>query len=164
MSNITMIAAIGKNRELGKNNDLIWRFKEDMKFFQENTMGKPMLMGIKTLESLTKLLSGRKHIVITSKKRVLPEEVRLVHSVDEALEVCREYDEVMVIGGASIYAQMLDYSNKLILTEINATSDADVFFPEFDQKDWNRKFIGEHQEDNIVFKHTVYTRKNRILF
>jgi len=164
MSNITMIAAIGKNRELGKNNDLIWRFKEDMKFFQENTMGKPMLMGVKTLESLPKLLSGRKHIVITSKKRAFPEEVRLVHSVDEALESCREYDEVMVIGGASVYAQLLDYSNKLILTEINATSDADVFFPEFDQKDWNRKFIGEHQEDNIVFKHMVYTRKNRILF
>ena len=68
MGNITLIAAIGKNRELGKNNDLIWRFKEDMEFFKKQTLGKPVLMGSRTLESLPKLLPERKHIVITSKK------------------------------------------------------------------------------------------------
>lgn len=159
MNNITMIAAIGKNRELGKNNDLIWHFKEDMKFFRNETMGKPILMGIKTLESLPKLLPGRKHIVITSKKRDLPEEVRVVHSIEEALEICKEYDEVMVIGGASVYSQMYNYCDKMILTEIDAESDADVYFPEFEKDEWNREIIGEQEEDNISYKHVVYTRK-----
>lgn len=159
MNNITMIAAIGKNKELGKNNDLIWHFKEDMKFFRNETMGKPILMGIKTLESLPKLLPGRKHIVITSKKRDLPEEVRVVHSIEEALEICKEYDEVMVIGGASVYSQMYNYCDKMILTEIDAESDADVYFPEFEKDEWNREIIGEQEEDNISYKHVVYTRK-----
>lgn len=159
MKNITLIAAIGKNRELGKNNDLIWHFKEDMKFFRNETMGKPILMGIRTLESLPKLLPGRKHIVITSKKRDLPEEVKVVHSIEEALEICIEYDEVMVIGGASVYSQMYNYCDKMILTEIDAESDADVYFPEFEKNDWNCEIVGEQEEDNISYKHVVYTRK-----
>ena len=159
MGNITLIAAIGKNRELGKNNDLIWRFKEDMEFFKKQTLGKPVLMGSRTLESLPKLLPERKHIVITSKKEKLPEEVRVVHSIKDALEVCSDYDEVMVIGGASIYTQMLDYSNKLILTEIDAMAVADVFFPKFNKKEWENELLGEYHENNVMFKHMIYTRK-----
>lgn len=159
MNNITMIAAIGRNRELGKNNDLIWHFKEDMKFFRNETMGKPIVMGMRTLESLPKLLPGRKHIVITTKNPDLPEEVSVVHSKEELLKMIEEYKEVMIIGGASIYSQMLEYSNKLILTEIDAESDADVYFPEFDKSNWNSTVVAEHEEDNIKYKHLVYTRK-----
>lgn len=161
MKNITMIAAVGKNLELGKNNDLIWHFKEDMKFFRDQTMGKPMIMGIKTLESLPKLLPGRKHIVLTSRNLELDPAVLVVHSIDELLEVVSEYPEVMVIGGASIYRQMLDYSDKLILTEIDAESDADVYFPKFDKNQWDSEVVGENVEDNISYKHLVYTRKKR---
>lgn len=159
MKNITMIAAIGKNRELGKNNDLIWHFKEDMKFFKSETMGKPIVMGIKTFESLPKLLPGRKHIVLTSKNPELPEEVQIVHSIDDLLELVEGYEEVMIIGGASVYSQMLDHSNKLVLTEIDAESPADVYFPEFDKSNWDSEVVGEHEEDNIKFKHLVYKRK-----
>jgi len=161
MKNITMIAAVGKNLELGKNNDLIWHFKEDMKFFREQTMGKPMVMGIKTLESLPKLLPGRKHIVLTSRNPELPEEVEVVHSIDELLERIVEYPEVMIIGGASVYKQMLDYSDKLILTEVDAEADADVYFPKYNKDEWNSEFLGEHEENNIKYKHLVYTRKKR---
>lgn len=159
MKNITMIAAIGRNKELGKNNDLIWHLKEDMKFFRNETMGKPIVMGMRTLESLPKLLPGRKHIVLTTHNPKLSEEVTIVHSKEELFKKIEEYDEVMIIGGASIYSQMLEHANKLILTEIDAASPADAYFPEFNKDEWDSTIIGEHEENNIKFKHLVYTRK-----
>lgn len=162
MKNITMIAAVGKNLELGRNNDLIWRFKEDMKFFKEQTMGKPMVMGHNTFLSLPGVLPGRKHIVLSFKKIDLGSDVEVVTSMDELLDSIIEYPEVMIIGGASIYKQMLEYSNKLILTEVDAEAkDADVYFPKFNKKEWDSKLLSEQVEDNIKFKHLVYTRKNK---
>ena len=162
MKNITMIAAVGKNLELGRKNDLIWRFKEDMKFFKEQTMGKPMVMGYNTFLSLPGLLPGRKHIVLSFKKIDLGSDVEVVTSMDELLDSIIEYPEVMIIGGASIYKQMLEYSNKLILTEVDAEAkDADVYFPKFNKKEWDSKLLSEQVEDNIKFKHLVYTRKNK---
>ena len=104
MKNITMIASVGKNLELGKNNDLIWHFKEDMKFFKENTMGKPIVMGMNTLNSLPKLLPGRTHIVLTTKNNIsLDEQIVVVHTIDELLNYIKKYGkEVTLIGGASI--------------------------------------------------------------
>lgn len=159
MKNITMIAAVGKNLELGKNNELIWHLKEDMKFFREQTMGKPIVMGYKTLESLPKLLPGRKHIVLTRRNLELDPAILVVHSIDELLEKVRDYPEVMIIGGASVYQEMLNYSDKLILTEIDAEADADVYFPEFDKSEWNHEVVGEVNDEEISYKHLVYTRK-----
>lgn len=162
MNNITMIAAVGKNLELGRKNDLIWRFKEDMTFFREQTMGKPMVMGYNTFKSLPKVLPGRKHIVLCFEKVDLGEDVDVVTSMDELLDKINEYPEVMIIGGASIYQQMIDYSNKLILTEVDAEAkDADVYFPKFNKTEWTKKVLSEEEEDNIKFKHLVYTRKNK---
>lgn len=159
MKNITMIAAIGKNLELGKNNDLIWHFKEDMKFFREQTMGKPIVMGYKTLESLPKLLPGRQHIVLTRRNLELDPSIIIVHSIDELLELAPNYPEVMIIGGASVYQEMLPFSDKLILTEIDAEADADVYFPSFQKEEWDSQVLCEHQEQDISYKHLVYTRK-----
>ena len=159
MKNITMIAAVGKNLELGKNNELIWHLKEDMKFFREQTMGKPIVMGYKTLESLPKLLPGRKHIVLTRRNLELDPAILVVHSIDELLEKVRDYPEVMIIGGASVYQEMLNYSDKLILTEIDAEADADVYFPKFDKSEWNHEVVGEVNDEYISYKHLVYTRK-----
>ena len=83
---INLIAAIGKNNELGKDNDLIWRFKEDMNFFKEQTMNKPIIMGMNTYNSLPKLLPGRQHIVLTSKERELDPQIIVVHSVEQLLK------------------------------------------------------------------------------
>lgn len=159
MKNITMIAAVGKNLELGKDNDLIWHLKEDLQFFKEHTMGKPIVMGMKTLNSLPKLLPGRKHIVLTTKNIELDPQILVVHSIDELLEKVKDYDEVMVIGGASIYKQLLDYSDKMLLTEIDAEAPCDVYFPSFNPKEWNKKELCSHEENNIKYKHLVYTRK-----
>ena len=118
-----------------------------------------MVMGIKTLQSLPKLLPGRKHIVLTTRNLELDPAILVVHSIDELLEKVVDYPEVMVIGGASIYKQLLDYSDKMILTEIDASADADVYFPSFDKNDWNSEVVGEHEENDISYKHLVYTRK-----
>ena len=163
MKNVTMIAAIGKNNELGKNNDLIWRFKEDMQFFKEQTMGKPMAMGYKTFYSLRggKPLPGRKHIVLTSRNIEENEQIKIVRSLEELLKYIEEYkDEVMIIGGASIYKSMIEYANKLVLTKIEAEDkDADVFFPKINEEDWLTEELSEHEENNIKYKHLVYKRK-----
>ena len=163
MKNVTMIAAIGKNNELGKDNDLIWRFNEDMQFFKEQTMNKPMAMGYKTFYSLRggKPLPGRKHIILTSRELEENNQIKIVRTIEELLNYIEEYgDEVMIIGGASVYSTMLEYADKLVLTEIDAEDkEADVFFPEFNKEDWNSEVLSSHEENNIKYKHLVYTRK-----
>ncbi len=160
MKNITLIAAIGKNRELGYNNDLIWKIPEDLKFFRDNTMGKYIVMGMNTLNSLPKLLPGRKHVVLTHKEVELDTDVIVVHSVEELLSFIETLnEEVMIIGGASIYKQMIDYADKMILTEINSQSEADVYFPEFSNDDWNCEVLSNHQYNEINYSHVVYMRK-----
>lgn len=163
MKNVTMIAAIGKNNELGKNNDLIWKFKEDMQFFKEQTMGKPMAMGYKTFYSLRggKPLPGRKHIVLTSRTIEENPQIIVVRSLEELINYIEEYkEEVMIIGGASIYKAMLEYADKLVLTEIDAEDkEADAFFPKFNKEEWNNEILSEHEENNIKYKHLVYKRK-----
>ena len=163
MNNITMIAAIGKNNELGKNNDLIWRFKEDLNFFKEQTMGKPMAMGYKTFYSLRggKPLPGRKHIVLTSRNLEENSQIKIVRSLEELLDYIENYkDEVMIIGGASIYKALIDYANKLVLTIIDAEDEnADVFFPKINDEEWIKKELSSHEENNIKYKHLIYKRK-----
>ena len=130
MNNVSMIAAIGKNNELGKNNNLIWHLPNDLKFFKKTTMGKDIIMGSNTFYSLPKLLPGRKHIVLTS-KNIDNAQILVLHNKEELLEYLRTIKkEVMIIGGESIYTQMLEYADKLYLTEIDAiSSEADVYFP-----------------------------------
>lgn len=162
MKNITMIAAVGENLELGKNNKLIWPIKEDLHFFRNNTINKPIVMGRNTLESLPRLLPKRKHIVLTTNTQLtVDKSVQIYHNIEEVLKFIEEYkEEVMIIGGASIYKQFLEYASKLLLTEIAAKdSAADAYFPEFNKNEWERKIISEHEENNIKYKHLVYTRK-----
>ena len=163
MNNITLIAAIGKNNELGKNGDLIWKFKEDLDFFKSQTMGKPMVMGYNTFYSLRKgkPLPGREHIVLTSKNIDPNPQITVVRSVDELLKYIEDYkDEVMVIGGAMLYNTMLPYANKLVLSEIDAKdSEAEVYFPVFNKNEWSSKLLGKQEEKGISYKHIIYTRK-----
>ena len=160
MNKITLIAAIGKNRELGYNNDLIWNIPEDLKFFKDNTMGKYMVMGINTFNSLPGILPGRKHIVLTRKNVDLGDEIFVIHNLDELLQYIDTLSsEVMIIGGASIYRQMIDYADRMLLTEIDSESMADVYFPEFSMEEWDRTLISSHNYNNIEYSHLEYTRK-----
>ena len=160
MKNITMIAAVGKNKELGKDNKLLWHLPEDLKFFKEQTMGKPIIMGKKTLDSLPRLLPGRLHLVLTHQQLEETEQVKVFRDIDSLVEFIKKLDqEVMVIGGAQVYKQMLELSDKMILTEVEDETEADVYFPEFNKDEWNQELLCEHQHEDIHYKHLIYTRK-----
>lgn len=158
--NINIIAAIGKNNELGKDNDLIWKFKEDTKFFKETTMGHPIVMGRKTFESLPKVLPGRKNIVI-SRSEIINNEIEIYKSIKDFLIKYKEYNEdVFIIGGAMIYNEFIDIASKLYLTEIeDECKGADVYFPTFNKNDFDKEIISFKEENNIKFNHVLYKRK-----
>ncbi len=156
---ISMIAAIGKNRELGKNNDLIWHFKDDMKFFRETTTGNTVVMGRKTFESLPHALPNRRNVVITSDKNYAADGAEVAGSVSEALELTKS-DNVYIIGGGRIYSEFLKYADKLYLTEIDAEcKDADTFFPELNKADYTAEKLTDFEVNGIHFSHVLYTKK-----
>ena len=159
--NINLIAAIGKNNELGINGDLIWKLPSDMKFFKNTTMGHPIVMGRKTFESLPKVLPGRKNIVISRNTDILNNEIELYKSIRDFLVAYNNFnDEIFVIGGASIYQQFIDTATKMYLTEIDEVEpNADVFFPRFEKDEWNREQLSELEEQNIKYRHVLYKRK-----
>ena len=160
MKNITIIAAIGKNRELGKDNNLLWHLPEDLKFFKEQTMGKPIIMGKRTLDSLPRLLPGRLHLVLTHQQIEETDQVKVFKDIESLVEFIKKLDqEVMVIGGAQVYKQMLDLSDKMILTEIDDQTEADVYFPEFNKEEWIQEVLCSHEEKGIKYKHMVYVKK-----
>lgn len=155
---VSMIAAVGKNLELGKNNDLIWHFKEDMKFFKETTMGHPVIMGRKTFESLPKALPGRRNIVISSNPEYKAEGAETVTSVKDALKIV-EAEDVFIIGGGRIYKEFLPYADNLYLTEINAEcKDADTYFPEFNKSDYIKEIVNFYDVNGTEFYHVIYKK------
>jgi dihydrofolate reductase len=130
---ISIIAAVGKNRELGKGNDLIWRISPDLKRVKEITMGHPLIMGRKTYESIGRPLPGRTNIVVTTAQMCI-EGCLTMNSLEKALEAARAIDteELFIFGGASLYEQALPMTDRLYLTLIHEEdSDADVFFPDY---------------------------------
>lgn len=156
---VSIIAAVGRNNELGKDNELIWRFHADMVFFRETTTGSAVIMGRKTFESLPKVLPKRKNIIITKNKDYTVDGAFVVGSVEEAVQEAGG-EKAFVIGGSSIYEQFLPYADKMYLTEIDAECPtADAFFPVFDKNEWNRKLLAEKEENGIKFSHVLYTKK-----
>ncbi len=156
---VSIIAAIGRNRELGKGNDLIWHFRDDMKFFKETTTGSTVIMGRKTFESLPKALPNRRNIVISRNRDFRAEGAEVVGSVEEALRAA-ENDEIFIIGGGHIYAEFLPLADKLYLTEIDAVcDDAEVYFPKFSKRLYSRKKLTDFNCDGIHFSHVLYTKK-----
>ncbi len=158
---ISIIACVGKNLELGKNNDLIFHIKDDMKYFKSVTLNHIVLMGRKTFESLPGILKDRKNVVITRSKNIdFPSEVEVYSSIEEFMKKYKNYnDEIFVIGGASIYRQFLDYCDKIYLTEVNEERDADVYFPSFDKSLYNKEIVGSGESKTLKYDFTIYRRK-----
>ena len=155
----SMIAAIGKNGELGKNNDLIWHFREDMQFFKRTTIESTVIMGRKTFESLPKALPKRRNVVVSKTPDFKAEGAEIVKSVEEALEKTKE-DKVFIIGGASIYKAFLPFCDEIYLTEIEAECpDADTYFPKFNKSDYSREVQETSQENGINFSFVKYIKK-----
>lgn len=160
---IKIIAAIGKNGELGKNNSLIWHIPADMKFFKEQTIGKKIVMGSNTFNSLPKLLPARKHIVLSKKCRFNKDttDVLVFNEKEKLIDYCiNSKDDIYIIGGASIYSMFINIADQIILTEIQEDKEADVYFPKFDKSKYVKKIIDSNIQNGINFKHVIYT-KNR---
>ena len=162
---ISIIAAIGKNNELGKGNTLLWKMPADMKHFKDITTLHAVVMGRKTFESMGKPLPNRRNIVITRDKSYLRHGVDVAHSLEEALKISRSIldeqspdknEEIFIIGGAEIYKQAMPIADKLYITHIDAEEkNADAFFPEIIPIVWNEISHEEHKKDEK--NHFAYT-------
>ncbi len=131
----SIIAAIGKNRELGRDNKLLWGIPDDLKRFKELTSGHPIIMGRKTFESIGKPLPNRTNIIVTRDENFKRDGCVVVNSIEDAFKKAKALDkEIFVIGGAQIYKQSLPYVKKLYLTLINEEADADTFFPPYEEE------------------------------
>lgn len=159
---ISLIAAVAKNRAIGKDGQLLWHLPEDMRYFRETTRGKPVIMGRKTWESLPdsfRPLPGRKNIVISRNPSYDAAGGTLVGSLEEALRQTEENEEVFVIGGADIYRQALPLAHRLYLTEVAQDFDADAFFPEYRGSEWKEVSRSEQKsKSDIDFAFAVYQR------
>lgn len=144
---IALIAAMAENRVIGRQNALPWRLSGDLRHFKSLTMGKPVIMGRNTYESIGKPLPGRLNIVVSSDADYRAEGCRIVHSVEEALEAAREHDEAMVIGGARLYEQMLELADRIYLTLVKAEVEGDVLFPPLDRGMWREVTRESHAAD-----------------
>ena len=160
MDNLSLIAAIGKNNELGINNTLIWHLPSDLKYFKKVTSGKTIIMGRKCFESLPGMLPNRKHIILTNNKEYKIDGALICHTPEEVLNYIKNTnEECFIIGGSLVYELFLPYCKKLYLTEIDAESKADVYFPNFNKELYEKEEIEELNENNINYKFVVYTRR-----
>lgn len=160
---VTMIAAAGENNALGRDNDLIWHLPDDFKRFKSITSYHHIIMGRKTFESFPKLLPNREHVVITSQNDYLKEGVKVVHSLKEAFDYSKTENEVFIIGGGEIYRQALPYSDKIELTRVHESFEADTFFPEIDESNWKLVKSKYHEKDDrhkYDFTYLTYLRED----
>lgn len=155
MSEISLIVALDEQSGIGKDQQLLCHLPADLAFFKSQTLGKPMIMGRRTYESIGRPLPGRRSIVLTTQDVMIPG-VEIVHTPQQALALCHSDSEVMVIGGSSLYQLFLPLAQRIYMTLIHHSFDADVFFPEFDPTLWTviqeKKFSADEKNAyNLTF-------------
>jgi len=159
---VSIIVALAENGVIGIENRLPWHLPGDMKWFRRHTLGKPVVMGRKTFESLGRPLPERHNIVVTADTAYRADGATVVHSIDEALRAAGDAPEVMIIGGESFYRQMLPRTDRLILTLVHADVAGDAWFPPFDWNDWREVERGDHPADDknpYAFSFLILERK-----
>lgn len=159
---ITLIAAAAENNALGKNNDLIWHLPDDFKRFKAITSGHYIIMGRKTFESFPKPLPNRTHVIVTRQKNYNPENCIVVNSLEKAIEICPKDEDVFVIGGGEIYQQSIAIADKIELTRVHSTFEADTFFPEIDNTIWElvqEEFHPKDEKHLFDFSFQTYLKK-----
>ncbi|EHQ24586.1 dihydrofolate reductase [Mucilaginibacter paludis] len=143
---ITIVVAISSNYAIGKNNQLLWHLPKDLKHFKDITAGGTVIMGRKTFDSVGKPLPKRRNIVIT-RQAITIAGCEVVSSLDEAIALCNDEQEVFIVGGAEVYRQAMPVTNRIYLTIVHHSFDADTFFPEIDYKQWHEIAREDHQTD-----------------
>jgi len=161
---LAIVVAKSDNDVIGVDNALPWHLPQDLKRFKEITMGHPMIMGRLTYESIGKPLPGRKTIVVSSQSLDLPSEVTVVSSLEAAIDEGRKaaeamgVNEVMVVGGAQIYQQLLPKTSRLYVTEVHTSLNGDAFFPNIDTADWVESSRARNSAENMAYSFVTYDR------
>ena len=158
--NITIIAAIGENNELGLDNKLIWNIKEDLKRFKKLTTGHSIIMGRKTFESISKALPGRLNIVLTKNKNFKFKNVSTASNIHEAIELTKDDEQPFIIGGSEIYSLFINMAQTIELTRVHNNFKADTFFPDINFGKWNKIYEEKFNLDNLPFSFITY-KKNK---
>ena len=159
---ITLIAAVAENNALGKDNLLLWHLPDDFKRFKNITTGNYIIMGRKTFESFPKPLPNRTHVIITRQKKYTAENCIVVDSLQKAISVCPKDEEIFIIGGGEIYTQSIEIADKLDITRVHYTFEADTFFPEINLNKWKLTSVEFHPKDEkhlFDFTFETYLRK-----
>jgi len=147
---LSMIAAMGKNRVIGMNNQMPWHLPADLQWFKKTTLGKPIIMGRKTYDSIGRSLPGRLNIVLSRDSDLVIEGCTVVNSIDKALEVAEAeagIDEVFITGGWHLYQQCLEKADRLYLTLIDKHFEGDTYFPDYTNYEWQEVVRQEHAAD-----------------
>lgn len=162
---LALIAALAENRTIGIENRLPWHLPNDLKYFKKTTMGKPILMGRKTFDSIGRPLPGRANIVLTRNQDYVAEGVHVVTSIEDGIRLAQsehpDGTELMVIGGEQLYSATLSVADRLYLTEVHAEVDGDAFFPEFDKDQWvevSRELFSAAENNPYDYSFVVYDR------
>jgi len=159
---LTIIAAAAENNALGKDNQLVWHLPDDFKRFKKLTSGHHIIMGRKTFDSFPKLLPNRTHVVITRQDNFRKEGVLVVNSLERAIELSADDPQPFVIGGGEIYRLAMKLADKIELTRVHGTFEADTFFPEIDKNEWklvSEEFHEKDEKHNYAFTYLTYERK-----
>ena len=157
-----MIAAVAENNALGKDNELVWHLPNDFKRFKALTSGHHIIMGRKTFESFPKPLPNRKHIIITRQKKYQAEGCIIVESIEEAINICPKDENSFIIGGGEIYTLGLPYTDKIEITRVHESFEADTYFPEINNKEWkivSSEFNKKDEKHKYDYSYQTFIRK-----
>ena len=148
LPNLSIIAALAENRVIGRDNRLPWRLPADLAHFKRLTMGKPIIMGRLTWESLPGLLPHRTHLVVTRDSEYRADGAHVVHSIEDAIEFAGDAPELMVVGGARLYAQTIPLATRMYLTYVHEHIDGDARFPDYEESEWVEVSRERHRADD----------------
>ena len=133
---ISIVVAISDNGVIGKNGQLPWYLSADLQHFKAITLGKPVIMGRKTYESIGRPLPDRENIILTRDRRLKIQDCTIINDLDQIYLHCKKSSELMIIGGVQLYTKMLPIAQRLLLTEVHANISGDTYFPAFDRRQW----------------------------
>jgi len=162
---ISLIVAVDQKGVIGRDDELPWHLSTDLKNFKKVTMGKPIIMGRKTHESIGKPLPGRQNIIITRNKDFQADGCKVCHHFDDAIEMCENEEEVVVIGGSEIYRIALDFVNRIYLTEVHADVDGNIFLPVIDRVEWDeiiREDIPADDKNEYPFSMLILEKRHSL--
>lgn len=143
----SIVVAVARNGVIGRDNQLPWRLPDDLKYFKQVTMGRPVIMGRRTWQSIGKALPGRKNIVVTRDRDFAAAGCEVVHSLPEAWQAAEGADEACVIGGTTLFEETLPSADVIHLTEVEADVEGDTWFPPIDRSEWRETEVARHPAD-----------------